>query len=198
MKSKTLQALTSIQLMSNQSGCQMKAIWDGHFLLIDFLLALGLTLSFFAWINHYNGLAYICPLLAENRPAIYGTLTSTFGSILGFIITSFSIIIGYLSSPRFNFFKKTKHSETLSSLWLQTISILGLATIASLAGLIIDRDDQPFYPILYIVLFLILLSTFRVYSCLKVLGSLVINMSQEASPQTESTADSDLEDYDED
>lgn len=176
--------------------CSFKDSWDEHFFVIDFLISLAVALGFFYWLEYHDGMQVVCPLLFENRAAIYGTLTSTFGSILGFVITSFSIIIGYLSSPRFDFFKRTRHVDTLSALWLQTISVLGLSTIFSLIGLVLDRDAHQVFLILYVLLFLTVFSAFRIYSCLKVLGLLVVGMSKEIPNASEIEVDLDLQEAD--
>jgi len=84
-------------------------------------------------LTHYKG----------NRSAVYGALASIFGSLLGFVITAVSIVIGFTASDRLAIVRESKHYPKLWTSFTHTIKVLGLATLTSLAALIADRDANP-------------------------------------------------------
>ena len=136
--------------------------WRAHFLPIEMVVAVIGTLALVGWAECLSGIIEIDRVLSENRGALYGTVASIFGSLLGFTITATSIVLGFSSSERLRIVRESKHYPTLWKVFGATIRALGLATIVSLVALIFDRDAAPNHYISYFLVFAFLLSCFRI------------------------------------
>lgn len=138
------------------------------------VLALGLAYAS----ERFDAGRTIDGVLTENRATVYGTLASLLGSLLGFVITALSILLGFSDSPRLEFLRGSKHYETLWRVFIKTIEALALATAVSLAGLFFDRESQPRSVIAYAVAWLLILTVFRVGRCVWILKRVVQILSQ--------------------
>jgi hypothetical protein len=87
--------------------------WGKKFLMLEGLVAVLLGIVFYIWIKWSSGFLMGNQVLDGNRSAVYGALASIFGSLLGFVITALSIIIGYSANDKLQFLKKTRHYSTL-------------------------------------------------------------------------------------
>ncbi len=103
-----------------------------------------------------------------------GALASIYGSLLGFVITALSIIIGYSTNEKFEFLRKSKHYPTLWEVLISTIRALSAATVIMVISLVFDRDSSPQYLIFCVCVFTILLSLFRLRSCIWVLENVIL------------------------
>lgn len=153
---------------------RISRFWGTHFLGLELILSLLVSGLFMIWIFRFGGSIVIDGILKENRSAVYGALAQIFGSLLGFVITALSIIIGYSTSEKFEFLRKSKHYHTLWDILLSTIKVLSVATIAMVAGLIFDRDSAPQHLILCFSVFITLLSLFRLRRCIWVLENVIM------------------------
>jgi hypothetical protein len=82
-------------------------------------------------------------ILSGQRPAIYGTVASLDGALLGFIIATATIVLSFAPSDRFAVLRNSVHYKTLWQTFTSTIRFLGLATLLALAALLGDRDTNP-------------------------------------------------------
>lgn len=139
----------------------MKKFWESHFLLLEGILAMLLSVGFIVWSAFFNRNAALGELLENNRKEIYGTLATIFGSLLGFVITTVSIIIIYSDNVRLRVVSSSKHYADLWNTYISGIKGLALATICSLIGLIFDRNTHPFWPIFYVNFTLMVFIIFR-------------------------------------
>ncbi len=152
--------------------------WGKHFLGLEFVVAILFTILFVLWAEFLSGKNTVNVILTNNRSEIYGTIAAIFGALLGFIITSISIVIGYISDERFKLLREGKYYYQLWGVFKSTIEALALATIISLVGLILDRDVNPNWIILYFNLFSLILVFFRLYRSIWVLENIVNIMSK--------------------
>lgn len=147
--------------------------WNVHFLFYEFVLSLLVGCILLVWVTKLGGSTIVNSILKENRSAVYGALAGISGTLLGFVITALSIIIGYSASEKFEFLKKSKHYATLWEVLIKTIRALSLATIAMIIGLIFDRDNSPNNIIFCFCVFTALLSLLRIWSCIWVLENVI-------------------------
>jgi hypothetical protein len=139
----------------------------------EFTVALAGAAAVAAWSEYGGGAAVIDGILRGNRGALYGTLASIFGSLLGFAITAASIVLGFSSSPRLRLIRDSAHYPTLWKVFSGTIKVLGIGTIASLVGLILDRDSAPVVWVTYLVVFVFLLVCLRIARTIWVLEKII-------------------------
>lgn len=148
--------------------------WRKNFLRLEAGLGCVLGIIFGVWVKWYNGAILVDHILMSNRSPIYGSAASIFGSLLGFVIAALSIIIGYSASDKFQFLRKSSHYPTLWKVLTSNIKCLGFATMASMLGLIFDRDSAPHHVILFVFVMTSLLAIFRLARCLWVLENVVL------------------------
>jgi hypothetical protein len=160
--------------------------WKRHFLFVELCLAVMLTACFIIWYAKFGGEASLSSLLKDNRSAIYGTAASVFGSLLGFVITATSIVLGFSASDRLKVLRESKQYTTLWSVFSSTIWALGLATTGAFLALIFDRDSHPVHFLLYIAFFGAVLSFLRVLRAVWVLENIIALLT---APTKQSKAD---------
>src|SRR6266702_6186164 len=139
--------------------------WNLHFLRYEFILSLLAGIFFMGWVVWFGGSGVVDSILNGSRSAVYGALASIFGSLLGFVITALSIIIGYSANEKFEFLRKTNHYGTLWEVLFKTIKALSVATGAMIVGLVLDRDSSPNHLIFCVCAFTLLLSLLLLWRC---------------------------------
>ena len=147
--------------------------WNLYFLFYEVVISLLAASLLLVWVTKLGGSVAVNSILNGNRSAIYGALASIFGTLLGFVITALSIIIGYSASEKFEFLKKQKHYSTLWDVLIKTIRALSWATVAMIIGLIFDRDSSPNNIIFCFCAYTALLSLLRLWSCIWVLENVI-------------------------
>lgn len=151
--------------------------WRRHFLWVEFAISVLIGLFAGYWIRYRNGAGVCDRLLAQNRAAVYGTLASIFGSLLGFVITAASIVLGFSGSESLSVVRGSRHYPTLWRVFTASIRALAFATVVSVSALIIDRDGQPNRTILCFLLFAVILATLRIGRCVWVIEQIILLVS---------------------
>ncbi len=117
--------------------------WKKHFLCMEVGIVILLTLLLVAWFYFLEGESYIDELMHGNRTNIYITTATIAGSLLGFSVTTTSIMLGFSSSDRLSVVRGSAHYPVLWKTFFQAIQYLGCLTVTSLLCLIWDRDSAP-------------------------------------------------------
>jgi len=153
-------------------------LYRQHFL--GFETAAGVFASLFplTWMIEFGGACKIDLLLAGNRAAIYGALATIFGSLLGFVITAVSILVGVWGVEKLTILRESKHAADLWRIFTSTTKWVGLATLVSLAGLIGDRDVEPIHAIMYATMIIVLIGTVRLCRCIWALERVVAILAE--------------------
>jgi len=157
---------------------KLRKFWEAHFLPLEFMAALALSLFIFVWSKYINQEQFINTIFSDNRDFLYGTLTTLFGSLLGFSITAISIVIGYASSEKLAIVRKGKHYQDLWNVFKSAMIVLAMATIVALLGLVFDRNSKPINYFLYINVFTTTLSFFRISRCIWVMNNIISIVSK--------------------
>jgi hypothetical protein len=131
----------------------IKRVVNNQFFVVSFFASLVISTAFGVWCEWMGGKPIVSELLKGNRSAIYGALATIFGSLLGFVITAVSIVLGFSTSDRLAFVRRSKHYPALWRSFTDAIRVLGVATLTTLAALIFDRDNYQSYNIVYIGFF---------------------------------------------
>ena len=129
--------------------------------------------------------AYRCPrlfsYLPTERSALYSTLASIFGALLGFVIAAIAIVLTLAPDPRLDLVTRSPHYATLWRIFFSATRALGLATVACVAGLVFDRSSIPPLWLVAVVIFSTLWSSLRVWRCIWALEKLVKIIVKRAS-----------------
>lgn len=147
--------------------------WKQQFLRAEFFLSLSLALIFWAWSKYLGGEVLIQMLLWDRRVDIYGTFAGIFGALLGFIITSASIVLGYTENPKLKLVTGSKFYPQLWQVFTSNIRFLGLATGLFMLALVIDNDNNFVHPIFYINFWLFLLILIRLWRAFWVFENII-------------------------
>jgi uncharacterized membrane protein len=147
--------------------------WRANFLVVELVIAIVLTTAFALWYSRSGGELIVADVMRGNRAAIYGTLASILGSLLGFAITAISIILGFIPQERMAVLRESAHYNDLWQTFMAAIRALALATVATLLGLVLDRDTSPIAWLDHLCVFSILLSLFRVFRCVWILEKVI-------------------------
>jgi hypothetical protein len=131
--------------------------WEREFLRRERTASLALATVFALWLYLYGGDATTDRLLSGERTALYGALAAILGALLGFIITAFSIIIGFSQDGRFDVVFRSRHAPDLWAIFTSAIRAHAVATIAALIALVTDTETHHRqWPIVFLVGALIL------------------------------------------
>jgi hypothetical protein len=147
--------------------------WRKNFLSVEFGIALFVTAILLLWWKYGNGIAVLKEIVHGNRGQIYGTLASIFGSLLGFVITALSVVLGFSSSDRLKVLRSSSYYKQLWDVFTSAIRVLGVTTILWLAALFFDRDGAPKPLILVFCLSISFLAILRMGRCVWVLERIV-------------------------
>lgn len=147
--------------------------YNRNFIKIEFVIAIALTILCAAWIENIVGYEVLNSWLSETRKELYSTVASISGALLGFIITSVSIVIVFIQSEKLELLRQSKNYPILYKVFIVAIKYLGFTTAVNLIGLVIDKDSNPQVWIMYLSILGVVLSVFALARCLWVLESLI-------------------------
>lgn len=114
---------------------------------------------------------------------VYGMLASVFGALLGFVITTTSIIIILLKSEELQIIRESKYLPVIYNTLTQTSIFLGLTTVIIIIGYIFDNSNfNSRLPLLYFIRFVVtatlIYSTLYVLKVINILNSAMILYTQ--------------------
>lgn len=147
--------------------------YDKYFLFMEFLLSIVLSLVILWVINKYSLQDEVMNVLKGSRSALYGAIAGVAGSLLGFVITGLSILLVTGNSESMNALRSSKYYNQIFKVFLNTSKYLGLLVVLSLVSLIIDRDTAPLFELNMVVMWGVIIVTFRVLRCLWVLENII-------------------------
>ena len=124
------------------------SFWRKHFLVAELILGIAATCLFFLWMEKYDGNSVVSEVLHERRGSIYGALASVVGALLGFAIAAATIAMTLAGGEQMRIVRQSPHYRQVGQVFISATRWLGLATIASITGLILDRDQQDAHSLL--------------------------------------------------
>jgi hypothetical protein len=137
--------------------------YEAHFLGYDLVLALAFSGLVIIAIEQLWGRSQVIQTLDGTRQGIYGALASIAGSLLGFSITTVSIVMVFIQAPQLQILRESRHHQTLYDVFFSTIKYLALAVALPILALLLDRDRAPFIGACYAVLAITTVATMRLY-----------------------------------
>jgi len=173
--------MTSLQGQRRSYLRRAQDWWEIHFEGAGLVLATVATVEAVVWCRYLGGAAVVSKTLGGDRGALYGTLASIFGALLGFAITAMSLALPFAASAKLAVVRDSKHYKKLWRTFMVAINALGLATVTSLLGLLTDRGQEPASLVLYANVFSATLSSVRIWRVVWVLESLVETITRPAT-----------------
>lgn len=151
---------------------------ENNLLAIFCLLSLAIA-AILDVLGHKYGLnQHVDQLLEGNRVAIYSVLASLSGTLFGFAITAVSIILSFVNRKRFERLRAASSYPQLWEFFMSAIYWLGILTLASVVGLIVDGDTTPLYVFNYFMVFLLVFVMLQITTCLWLLQEMLYQASR--------------------
>ncbi len=124
----------------------MKKWNDRNFLSNEFwLITIIAAITWVLLIFVFNLYDKIITFLSNNFiTTFYATIAAVFGALLGFSITSISILLPLTQGARFKKLRASSHYKTVFKIQYSTILFLGLTTLTSIIGILTNSDVQTF------------------------------------------------------
>jgi zinc transporter ZupT len=144
-----------------------------HFLGLESIGSIAITFALSVWINNFNGHTVIDPVLNSRRVEVYSVMIGVFGSLLGFVIATVSILLAFDSHPRMKALRESRFYPLLWKIFKSSMIYLAIGVLVLLVGLLFDRDEAPHWRIFYICLFAIIISAWRTGRCIWVLHHVI-------------------------
>lgn len=119
-----------------------QSFWSRHFLGVELTLSLLAAAGFYAWVAWYGGRPVVDAILEGKRDALYGTLASIYGALLGFVIAAITIALGYSESEKFEVLRNSKYYRTLWQTFTSSIWALSLATVSCVVALLFEKGPE--------------------------------------------------------
>lgn len=148
--------------------------WRRRFLLVEGIIALVVAIGFAVWYWAFDGATPTNALLGGNRAALYGTTASISGSLLGFVITATSIVLGFSTSDRLAVVRKSRQYPMLWRTFSATIRALAAATVVALLCLLLDRDGASVPWLTVLLVFSVVLSMLRLARTIWALEHIIV------------------------
>lgn len=147
--------------------------WRQRFLVVEFWIAVFVAAALLAWWKYGAAISVLMDIVKNNRSSIYGTLASLSGSLLGFVIATQSIVLGFSGSERLEILRNSKYYEQLWKVFTSSIRVLGSTTFLWLVALFFDRETSPRPLLLIFCLSVTFLALLRLTRCVWVLERIV-------------------------
>jgi MFS family permease len=112
---------------------------------------------------------WVKTIVAEDRRDLYSAVSSVAGALLGFVMAAAAIILAAVDSPKLDRLKTSAQYRTLLRVFVSTSKWLGLLTIGSLVGIMLDRKEDPRPLIFYVLASLAVLCVLRFATCVWIL-----------------------------
>jgi hypothetical protein len=154
--------------------------WKRHFLIAEGGLAIFVTIVFGIWFWQFGGLITVNAMLQNNRATLYGTMASIFGSLLGFVITATSVVLGFSGSESLAVVRESSQYPMLWRTFSAAMWALASATLVALLCLLGDRDSAPTSWLVVVMVFVTTLAVLRIARTVWVLENIIILVTKKS------------------
>jgi hypothetical protein len=165
--------------------------WRGvHFLGFELALAVCAYGCFFAWTKSAAGEYVVLEALSNNRSSAYGALLSVFGSLFGFVLAAFSVMLSAFPHQKLDPIRLTPAYPKLWGIFKSASIWLALAALCALVGLLLDRDPyanreaSPLPMAWHLLTLCSLISLARVARCVWIIKHLTTILAPAIDPAT--------------
>jgi len=128
---------------------QMRKRWEHEFIRNEALACVALAIGLVVWAEKLGGGSWLWPALDGNRGWVYSTSATLSGALLGFVLTTATLVSGVISLPAF---KRLRSSSQFPEVWRVfrvTLRVLAALTATALIGLLSDHDNATVHWIFY-------------------------------------------------
>ena len=153
-----------------------------NFLFLELLISIAVTIALYVWVEESTGYNVLSELLKDKRGEVYSVLIGVSGSLLGFVIATVAILLGFDNHPRMTLLRESAHYKTLWKVFKSAMRYLAVAALVLIAGLLFDTDPSPNWNVFYACFFMLAISSFRVGRCIWVLHYIIRTITRPMQP----------------
>ena len=113
------------------------------------------------------------PWVNSSRDSIYESLATIHGTLLGFIITTVSIIIGYSTNEKLEIIVENDNYRDLWTTFTDTIKFLAVATLIAIISLIVDNSGIINWILFSLSIYSTLIVVVRIYRCIQIFEKII-------------------------
>jgi hypothetical protein len=139
--------------------------WAANFLLCEFGVGVAALVALIAWSVLFGGSAHLDHFLKDHAETLYIVLAPITAAMLGFILAAAAIVVTSAPTERMEILRESDHYSDLWATFRSALRYLGLATLASLVGLVVS-GTSPSRSIFYVVAGLSGLAALRTARCI--------------------------------
>lgn len=122
--------------------CKLKQALGKAALAFEIVLVAILALGFAAACKYYSPLGvFLSSLLKDNGVAFYLSFAALFGSLLGFVLASITVLAGFASTSRLRLLREAGHLLDIWKTYSNTLYILFGGLAASLLAVLVDSKS---------------------------------------------------------
>lgn len=143
----------------------LREAWAANFLWCEFGVGIVAVAALVVWSELLGGSAHLDHFLNEHGETLYIVLAPIAAAMLGFILAAAAIVVTSAPAERMEILRGSKHYPKLWATFRSALRYLGLATIASLVGLVIS-GQTPSRLAFYVVAGLSGLAALRTARCI--------------------------------
>lgn len=140
----------------------IRTLWQEHYLRLELLSVIVAVSIVVCWSMVFGNKSAIDFFRCGNWNALYQVTASIAVVLLGFSLTTVSLVGVRVSKPEFTILRQSRHYSVLWCTIFSGVRYLGVLAVWSLFGLIADSGNDPVLWIRYVFLFLFVMSAIRV------------------------------------
>jgi len=144
--------------------------WNRHFVWLDSAAGLVVAIAGVLAVERGWGRAALHDLLESNRHEVYAALSSVFGTLLGLNLATMAIVVTFCALPPLAEFVRGPRYGEMWGIFKRANWTVAVALVASVAGLVLDRDKHPSVVLPYVMLTMLSLSLVAVSRCVWILN----------------------------
>lgn len=146
-----------------------REVYGRYLLFFDFLAGTIVALLVIAAVHLGQSRPSLSGTLSGNRLSAYVGIASVSGALLGFIITTITVNLVFVQLPQMRLLRKSGRAKDILDINFHAIRWLAISTAWSFIGLLADSDRHPRILLSYLTMWVVGVTTVRVYRCIWIL-----------------------------
>lgn len=161
--------------MEKSWGTKVVAFYWNNLKLSNAFIAFLIVLIIKFWLESVYFPNELNALVSANKNNIYIIVATISGTLLGFIITSISVIAAFFDSEKLDLIREVGKVDDLFNIFFSTIKVLAITTLIAVSGIIFNYWTISVF---YLVIFTVIVSSFLIAACIWVLEILVKELAK--------------------
>jgi hypothetical protein len=167
-----------------QKNSGVTDFYNRNFLWLELVIAALTAILFCVCVEFCWTRDEFAEFLKGSRQTVYASIVSLAGSLLGFVIATIPIILGFGQMNRLKIVRESGHYQQIFHIFFQAIQWLSAAIFGAIFAIMFDKDTHPRAFVTYGMVFLFLAVVVRVFRCVWVLKKITLIATKDAATTT--------------